>query len=209
MPMSKTNEAAQKFFVKTTGTYAERARHLAPLLEQALNEVLGANYLYEKRGDDPAKPTYWWDLKDKVSVHITRSFRADPRIWVYREDPIKEPPGETDWKHEYFERDAKSDGGCYDLCEIALYVKAQLEYNRKKLAEHQENQKALGEELAGVTVPSGMSVKRDLKTGHYEVCMEVSLKEINASETKTVIEAFRQLKAVVAPLEPKKVSDEE
>lgn len=191
--------------VKTTGTYLERSKELAAALEFALTEALDVNVLYEVRGEDPKKPAYWWDLPDHVSVEITRSSGADPRIWVFRRDPTDPAHSSSsgnDWKNEWFERNYEDK--LYHVGAIAKYVREQLEYNRKKLAEHKENQKALGEELVGIAVPPGMSIERDPKTGHYEVCMQVSLKEINASETKTVIEAFQQLKAVVAPLEPKK-----
>src|SRR6187200_3131623 len=57
--------------IKMTGTYADRAAALAKAFEKTLNKVLGANYLYEKRGENPKDPGFNWDLKDKVSIHIS------------------------------------------------------------------------------------------------------------------------------------------
>jgi len=188
--------------IKTTGTYADRAAALAKAFEKTLNKVLGANYLYEKRGENPKDPGFNWDLKDKVSIHISRSGGADPKIWVYRDDPIHEPPNNSDWKHEYFERDYEDK--LYHVGRIAVYVKEQMEYNRKKLAEHNANVQKFNEDMQGTLIPTGVSVERNPKTGFYELHMTATIKELSGEEVKFVVAKCQDFKQAVEPFEKKK-----
>jgi hypothetical protein len=187
--------------IKTTGTYADRAEALAKAFEKTLNKVLGANYLYEKRGESPKHPGFNWDLKDKVSIHITRSGGADPKIWVYRDDPIHEPPNNSDWKHEYFERDYEDK--LYHVGRIAVYVKEQMEYNRKKLAEHNANVEKFNTDMQGTLIPTGVSVERNPKTGFYELHMTATIKELSGEEVKFVVAKCKDFKQAVEPFERK------
>jgi hypothetical protein len=191
--------------IKTTGTYAERSAALAKALECALNVTLGINVLYEKRGNDPKSPYYHWDLRDNVAVAISKSGSADPRVWVYRSDPVRQPPGETDWKNEPFERNY--DDKLYHVGKIALYVREQMEYNRKKLAEHKANQEVVWRDLTGVIVPNGVSIERNPKTGFYELFMRVQIKELGGEEIKFAVAACRDFKKAVEPFEKKETPD--
>jgi hypothetical protein len=199
-----TVKELRKVAVKTTGTYVERSTVLALELEKALNEELGINVLYEKRGNDPKSPYYSWDFRDNVTVAISKSSSADPRIWVRRSDPILQPPMDTDWKNESFERNY--DDKLYHVGKIAVYVREQIEYNRKKLAEHQANQEVVCRDLTGVMVPNGVSIERNPKTGFYELFMRVEIKELGGEEIKIAVAACRDFKKAVAPFE-KEASD--
>jgi hypothetical protein len=200
-----TVKELKKAAIKTTGTYVERASVLALELEKALGEELGINVLYEKRGDDPKQPCYLWELRDSVAVGISKSDSADPRVYVYRSDPVRQPPGETDGGNGFFERNY--DDKLYHVGKIAIYVREQMEYNRKKLAEHQANQAVVGRDLTGVMVPKSVSIERNPKTGFYELSMVVRIKELGGEEIKIAVAACRDFKKAVEPFEKKEAPD--
>lgn len=185
--------------IKTTGTYQSRAAELVKAMGKALSEVFGAELRCEARGTDPA---YWWDLPHDVQVKIDKSRGADPKIWVFREDPINKPPNNTDWKNEWFDRDF--DDKLYHVGRIALYAKEQVEYNRKKLEEHNSNVKKFNEDMQGTLIPTDVSIERDPKTGFYELHMTAKIKELSGEEVKFVVAKCRDFKEAVKPFEMKK-----
>jgi hypothetical protein len=184
--------------IKTTGTYQSRAAELVKALGKALCDVFGAELRCEARGTDPA---YWWDLPNDVQVRIDKSRGADPKIWVFREDPINKPPNHTDWKNEWFERDY--DDKLYHVGRIALYAKEQVESNRKKLEEHNANVEKFNTDMQGTLIPTGVSVERNPKTGFYELHMTVTIKELSGEEVKFVVAKCKDFKQAVEPFEKK------
>ena len=185
--------------VKTTGTYQSRAAELVKALGKALNEAFGTEFRCEARGTDPG---YWWDLPNDVQVKIDKSRGADPKIWVFREDPINKPPNNTDWKNEWFERDY--DDKLYHVGRIAAYAKEQVEYNRKKIEEHNANAKKFNEDMQGTLIPTDVSIERDPKTGLYELRMTAQIKELSGQEVKFVVARCRDFKQSMEPFESKK-----
>jgi len=185
--------------IKKTGTYKSRAAALVNALDEALCEVLGAELCYEARGTDPA---YWWNLPNDVQVKIDKSRGADPKIWVFREDPINKPPNNTDWKNEWFERDY--DDKLYHVGRIALYAKEQVEYNRKKLAEHNANVQKFNEDMQGTLIPTDVSIERNPKTGFYELRMTAQIKELSGEEVKFVVAKCQDFQKAVEPFEKRR-----
>jgi len=184
--------------IKTTGTYQSRAAELARALGKALCDVFGTELRCEARGTDPA---YWWDLSNDVQVKIDKSRGADPKIWVFREDPINKPPNNTDWKNEWFDRDY--DDKLYHVGRVALYAKEQVESNRKKLEEHNANVEKFNEDMQGTLIPTGVSIERNPKTGLYELHMTAKIKELSGQEVKFVAARCDEFKKAVEPFEKK------
>ena len=184
--------------IKTTGTYRSRAVVLVKAMGKALNEMFDAEIRCQSRGEDPA---YWWDLPNDVQLKIDKTRGADPRIWVFREDPILKPPHNSDWKNEWFERDY--DDKLYHVGRIAAYAKEQVEYNRKKLEEHNANREAFDRDMTGTLIPTDVSIERNPKTGFYELHMTATIKELSGEEVKFVVAKCRDFKQAVEPFEKK------
>lgn len=184
--------------IKTTGIYQSRAAELVKALGKAINEVFGAEFRCEARGTDPA---YWWDLPNNVQVMIDKSRGADPKIWVFREDPIFEPPNNKDWKNEWFDRDY--DDKLYHVGRIAAYAKEQVEYNRKKLEEHNKNREAFDRDMTGTLIPTNVSIERNPKTGFYELQMTAKIKELSGEEVKFVVARCQDFQKATEPFEKK------
>jgi len=184
--------------IKATGTYQSRAAVLAKALGKALNDAFGGEFRCEVRGTDPA---YWWDLPNDVQVKIDKSRGADPKIWVFREDPINKPPNNTDWKNEWFDRDY--DDKLYHVGRIAVYAKEQVERNRKKLEEHNANREAFDLDMAGTLIPTNVSIERNPKTGFYELQMTATIKELSGEEVKFVVARCQDFQKATEPFEKK------
>ena len=193
------SQKGARVLIKRTGTYQSRAAELVKEMGKALCKVFGTELRCEARGTEPA---YWWDLPNDVQVKIDKSRGADPRVWVFRDDPILKPPHNTDWKNEWFEREYEDDR--YHVGRIALYAKEQVEYNRKKLEEHNANRKAFERDMTGTLIPTDVSIERNPKTGFYELHMTGKIKELSGEEVKFDVARCSEFKKAVEPFEKKK-----
>lgn len=180
-----------KLAVPTTGTYAKRAESLRSVLHMELERALGP-CTFESYGSRE-EPNFVWKLPYQVSVGIRRYRDADPNVHIRREDPVRQPPGDTDWKHVTKERDC--DDQRYDIASIVALVEQFVDYNRRKRQEHEANELARARELEGLgEIPKGMMLVRDPKTGLYEFGMDTNVKGLTAEEARVTLYAARDFR---------------
>lgn len=195
-----------KVAVPTTGTYAKRANILRTMIEAEITRVFGL-VAFEARGEEEEKPCYVWKLPPEVSVSINRYLDADPHVRISRNDPVRKPPGDTDWKTETMDRDYETKA--YDVRAIVARAKAFVDHNRKKVDEHYANEEACAKELDGAgEVPKGMTLERDPKTGRYRFWMHTDVPGLTAEEARAALNAARDFRGA-CPKGRKEESDAE
>jgi hypothetical protein len=179
--------------VPKTGSYLRRAQALRLVLRPDIQKAFG-DLSDEVRGS-AKEPVFWWTLPEKVDLHITKTRRADPEVWVTRRDPIHVPPQAHDWKNERFGRE----GGRYNVASIIAYAKTQVDENRRKRETHEANEKAKTADLAGLELPEQVHLERDAKTGVYGFRMEIDRKGLSVDEVRRVVGSASEFLKAMPP----------
>lgn len=182
-----------KVEVPRTGTYYTRASVLAVILGKEIQREFGAR-IDCAIGGTASKPYYAWKLPESVTISISRYLDADPRVAIRRNDPVKEPPNDSDWKHDTRGRDYETKA--YDVAAIIGIGREFVFYNRSVRETHEANEAVRARELDGIgEIPHGMKLTRDPKTGLYDFWMYTDVKRLTAEEAKTALNAARSFRA--------------
>ena len=192
-PVKKTPNATPTIVVPMTGTYVKRAEALRAALEAEISRQFGPGVGFARRGS-PEKPYFQWSLPEKVILSIDRHLDADPHVGVRRDDPVRQPPHDTNWKYETRNRD--HDTKAYDVAGIVALAKQFVVHNRNARENHEANEAAFAKELGGIgEIPKGMSLVRDPDTGLYAFWMQTDIKRLSAKEAAATLRAARDFRA--------------